>query len=171
MRHLLAVCLLCVAALLTASVRAEEKPACEQFAWSLSDEKAWFDDANITLRTSGDNTEAVADGAFSIGLKAESEITFVLPPEGKPKDGAANGAIVTFANVPQAGRYQVTLSDEAWIDMIQEGKYVPSVEHTGVKGCEGLRKSVRFDLASGSLTLQLSRSPAVTLRVAIRHVH
>ena len=172
MRRLLTICLLVIAGVLAlpGNGRAEEKPACEQFTWSLADEKNWFADPNILVRTSGDSTESVADGAFSIALKPESEITFVLPPEGKPKEGATNGAIVTFANVPAAGRYQVTLSGESWIDLIQDGKYVPSVEHTGVKGCEGLRKSVRFDLAQGGLTLQLSHSPAETLRVALKQV-
>lgn len=170
MRRVLATCLFFASLCAAPALYADEKPACEQFAWSLADEKAWFGDPDITNRTSGDNTESLADGAFSIALKPESAVTFLLPPEGKPKEGAGNSAIVTFATVPAAGRYQVTLSDEAWIDMIQDGKYAASVEHSSVKTCDGLRKSVRFDLAPGALTLQLSHSSATVLKVAVKHI-
>ena len=170
MSRLLAACLLVAALLAAPLLRAEEMPACDQFAWPLTEERGWFADPNITMRTSGDNTEGLADGAFTISLKPESDVAFLLPPEGKPKKGATNGAIVTFVDVPAAGRYQVTLSGDAWIDMIQDRSYVASGEHSGVRDCEGLRKSVRFDLARGTLTLQLSRSPVTTLKVAIRRI-
>lgn len=170
MRYLLAICLALAALCAAPALYADEKPVCEQFAWSLADEKAWFDDAGLAARTSGDNAGSLADGAFSIKLMSEAEAGFVLPSEGPEKDGSTNGAKLTYADVPVAGRYQVTLSGDAWIDMIQEGKYVPSVEHTGVDGCADLRKSVRFDLAPGPLTLQLGHSTETSLKVAIKRV-
>jgi hypothetical protein len=64
----------------------------------------------------------------------------------------------------------VTLSDEAWIDILQNGAFAKSVEHSGVKGCEGLRKSVRFAFEKGPLTLQLSGAPSTKLRLALKRL-
>ena len=38
------------------------------------------------------------------------------------------------------------LSDDAWIDVIQNGRYARSVGSTGRSDCPGVRKSVRLDL-------------------------
>jgi hypothetical protein len=64
----------------------------------------------------------------------------------------------------------VTLSDEAWIDIVQDGAYRPSLEFSGVHGCPGLRKSVRFDFKQGPLILQLSSASAPSLKLAIRRL-
>jgi hypothetical protein len=39
----------------------------------------------------------------------------------------------------------VTLSHEAWIDVVQDGRYARSVGSTSRNDCPGLRKSVRLD--------------------------
>ena len=58
-----------------------------------------------------------------------------MPPEGKPKPDKPLGAIVSFATVATPGMHQVTLSEEAWIDIVQDGTYRPSLEFSGVRGC------------------------------------
>lgn len=68
------------------------------------------------------------------------------------------------------GRYQVTLSHEAWIDIVQAGAYRPSGEFSGVHGCPGLRKSVRFEFSAAPLVLQLSGASAPVIKIAIRKV-
>jgi hypothetical protein len=74
---------------------------------------------------------------------------------------------VKFASPPQAGVYQVTLSDEAWIDVIQDGHFLPSKAHSGKKGCPGMRKSVRFDFQAAPIVLQLSDVSTDTINVAV----
>ena len=68
-------------------------------------------------------------------LKPATEVPFKLKPEGKPKADKPLGAIISFGAVKAPGRYQVTLSDEAWIDIVQADGYRPSLEFSGVHGC------------------------------------
>jgi hypothetical protein len=50
----------------------------------------------------------------------------------------------------------VTLSNYAWIDAIQNDAYLKPKGFSGVTGCDAARKSVRFDLAAGPVTIQFS---------------
>jgi hypothetical protein len=68
---------------------------------------------------------------------------------------------------PSTGTYQVTLSDEAWIDVIQDGKFLRSIGSSGRSDCPGVRKSVRFELKPEPFVLQLSGVILETIVVAI----
>ncbi len=148
---------------------AEDTAACSKFKWPLTTEKSWFD-ATTKAYESGATISELAEGALTVATKPMAEIAFALPPEGKPKPDKTVGALLTFDKVAKPGRYQVTLSDEAWIDVVQGGAYRPSGEFSGVHGCPGLRKSVRFEFGAGPLTLQLSSAAAPAIKVAIRKV-
>lgn len=142
---------------LAGSAAAQDKPPCEQFKWPLSIEKSWFEaDAGGKPHVSGTDLPEPTEGALTVALKPMADIAFALPPEGKPKPDRPLSALLTFAKVAKPGRYQVTLSDEAWIDSVQAGAYRPSGEFSGVHGCPGLRKGVRFEFTEAPLILQLS---------------
>jgi hypothetical protein len=166
-RHIGAAALL----LVLASPAAAEDAACGKFKWPLTTEKSWFDAAtDLKAYASGAAVDELADGALTVATRPMAEIAFALPPEGKPKPDKTQGALLSFAKVAKAGQYQVTLSDEAWIDIVQGGAYRPSGEFSGVHGCPGLRKSVRFEFADAPLTLQLSSAAAPVIKVAIRKI-
>ncbi|WP_119274157.1 hypothetical protein [Taklimakanibacter deserti] len=167
MRTALAALALCV---LAAAAQAEEAPACTQFKWPLAAERSWFEAGKLTELQSGASVGEAADGAFDLALKPSAEVSFALPPEGKPKPDKPLGAVLAFSVVAKPGTYQVTLSDEAWIDIVQDGAYRPSLEFSGVHGCPGLRKSVRFVFKQGPLILQLSSASAPSLKLAIRRL-
>lgn len=155
---------------LAASARADEKPACEQFKWPLAIERSWFEAGTLQDLPSGATVDKLAEGAFTVTLRPSTEVSFTLEPEGKPKPDKPLGAILSFDAVTTPGLYQITLSDEAWIDVIQDGAYRPSLEFSGVHGCPGLRKSVRFELKQAPLVLQLSSALAPSVKIAIRPV-
>ena len=157
-------------ALLAVAAEAEEPAACSQFKWPLAAERAWFEGGKLDEHRSGAAAGDLAPGAFALVLSPSAEVSFVLPPEGKPRPDKPLGAILSFATVVAPGIYQVTLSDEAWIDIIQDGAYRPSLEFSGVHGCPGMRKSVRFHFKQAPLVLQLSGASAASLKVAIRPV-
>ncbi|MDX8479399.1 hypothetical protein RFN28_13045 [Mesorhizobium sp. VK24D] len=69
--------------------------------------------------------------------------------------------------VPPEGELQFSLSDEAWIDVVQDGHAVKSAGFSGVKTCPGIRKSVRFKLSAGPATVQLSGAKKADLKVAV----
>jgi len=70
-------------------------------------------------------------------------------------------------SVGSAGLYTVTISDYAWIDAIQNDAYLKPKGFSGVTGCEGARKSVRFDVLAGPVTIQLSGVAKDTINVAL----
>ena len=73
----------------------------------------------------------------------------------KPKAAESFGGVIEIDGIAP-GLYQVTLSDEAWIDVIQNDAFVKSGPFSGATGCEGIRKSVKFTLAAAPLIVQLS---------------
>jgi hypothetical protein len=75
--------------------------------------------------------------------------------------------VVVISNVSKAGSYQVTASAEAWIDVIQDGKSLASTAHSGRPHCPDVRKSVRFDLQTGAVTIQVSGVDSKLIKLAI----
>ncbi len=67
----------------------------------------------------------------------------------------------------KAGVYQVSLSDEAWIDVVQDGRYARSVGSTGRSDCPGLRKSVRFELSASPFVVQISGVSSASIALTI----
>ncbi len=106
------------------------------------------------------------DGAIRLGLAVGAEAAFPVPPERAPKAETASG-FVTLPAPAAAGAYHVSLSAKAWIDVVQDGKFVKSGAHTSDATCAQARKSVRFDLAAAPVTLQISASDATSIVITI----
>ena len=43
-----------------------------------------------------------------------------------------------------AGRYQITLSGEAWVDAVQNDRRLPMLASSSRDDCPGIRQSVQF---------------------------
>ena len=138
--------------------------ACKSFKWDLSREQGWLQTSPPALASGA--TLAKAEGAAALLLSPVDGFAFAVAPEHKPAAGSF-GAILSLPALDKAAIYQVTLSDEGWIDVIQDGASVKSGAFSGAKGCPGLRKSVRFDLKPGPVTLQITGVKAQTINVAI----
>jgi hypothetical protein len=145
---------------------AQEKPACEQFDWSIKREQALFSAPNLKAIASGTKLDSALDGGAALQLLPNATVSFILPPARQPKSPDSFGGLIA-ADVPRAGSYQVTLSAEAWIDVIQDGRFLDSIAHSGKRGCADIRKSVRFDLKPGHVTIQVSGAPASSIKLAV----
>ncbi len=138
---------------------------CDSFAWSIAREQAWFRDANLARRASGARLSRI-DRAVELALLPTRKVRFFMPPERLPNPGGYSGE-VTFFGVPRPATYQVTLSNEAWIEVFENGVRLRPIASTDAKGCSGVRKSVRFALAPGDLVLvQLSDAAKDSIKVA-----
>lgn len=156
-----------VCVLAAPSAFAEETSPCQQFAWSIARESNAFSAPELRTVRSGTAEQAFAERGIALKLEPISNVSFPLPAERKPKHGGGFGGVLKLAGPPQAGLYQITISDEAWIDVIQDGRFLTSKAHSGKKGCPGVRKSVRFDLQAAPVILQLSDASTDTIKVAI----
>ena len=140
---------------------------CEKFAWSLARERAAFAAPDKTTIAAGETLAALPAGALVIRLQPGAQASFEMPPERKPRTEQWHGGMVRLPALAKPGIYQITLSDDAWIDVIQNGRYARSVGSTGRSDCPGVRKSVRLDLDASPVVLQVSGVAGDTIAVTI----
>ena len=140
---------------------------CEKFAWSLARDRAAFAATDKTTIAAGETLASLPSGALVIRLQPGAQASFAKPPERKPRTEQWHGGMVRLPALPKPGIYQITLSEDAWIDVIQDDRYARSVGSTGRSDCPGVRKSVRLDLSEGPLVLQVSGVAADTIAVTI----
>lgn len=140
---------------------------CDKFAWPLTRERALFAAPGKRALTAGAELPAFPNEAIALSLKPAAQATFALPPERKSKLENWFGGAVRFPAPEKGGVYQVTLSQEAWIDVVQDGRYARSIGSTGRSDCSGLRKSVRFELNATPFVVQLSGVATESVDMAI----
>lgn len=171
MRRLLILLASCGAMLAaTGPAPAAGETGCSGFLWPLETELAWMKGADSEKVASGASLPAVpSDKAIELSLRPASEVTFPAKPTStpKPEDAQTFGGLVTVEK-PLTGQVQVTISGHGWIDLIQNGAPLEAIGHTGSKDCDGIRKSVRFEVGPGPLVVQVSGLPKETIRIAIR---
>jgi hypothetical protein len=141
--------------------------ACDQFAWPVTRERALFASKDLQHVASGTTLGSVPDRGVALELLPHDTVPYALAPSRQPKIANSSGGVVVISNVSKAGSYQVTASAEAWIDVIQDGKSLASTAHSGRRDCPDVRKSVRFDLQTGAVTIQVSGVDSKLIKLAI----
>ncbi len=145
------------------SASAQDASGCEKFKWSIARESAWFAVGPKPVDAGAE--VGAGDSGYVVALVASDAAGFVVAPERAPKAGTFGGVLKSV--IAKAGLYQITLSDEAWIDVVLNVASVKSSGFSGQKSCPGVRKSVRFDLAAGPATVQISNSQSAKIMLAI----
>jgi hypothetical protein len=137
---------------------------CDHFKWPLAREKAWFAASSATIDAGSEI--AVADQAFTLTLKPNDAAGYLLALT-KPAAAGTYGGVVKLALIPKNGVYEVTLSREGWIDVIQNNARAKSRNVSRQRDCAAMRKSVQFQLAAGPAALQISGVDAPTIVFAL----
>ncbi|WP_258600730.1 hypothetical protein [Mesorhizobium sp. AR10] len=143
------------------SVAMADDAGCAAFKWPVTREQSLFPAAPAAQS----GASLAAGEAADLALVPVATISFDVSPERAPAAGTF-GATASVT-VPPEGELQITLSGEAWIDVVQDGRAMKSSGFSGVKTCPGIRKSVRFKLAAGEATVQLSGAKNETIKVAV----
>lgn len=145
------------------SAFAEDPVGCDKFKWPVDLQRAALSTANQQPVASGAAVTTVAAEALS--LKPLASAGLPMPPERQQKDGTFAG----FVTVPtlEAGLYTVSVSGYAWIDVLQNGAFVKPKDFSGATGCDGLRKSMKFELGSAPVTVQISGVEKNTINLVI----
>ncbi len=159
-----AVLIACVLALLAVQGAAAED-GCRQFAWPVDRELELFSDGFVADVES--ELALPKDGVFSLLLQPVATVVYTVAPERGRDDGL--GGTVTLEWI-SAGRYQVTLSGEAWLDALQNERRLPVLASTSRSDCPGVRQSVQFEVDSLPLTLQISGATVRRLNIAVLRV-
>lgn len=98
-------------------------------------------------------------------LAPATAVTLPVAP-GKAAPLGTSSGVVSFT-VPERGRYRVALAAGAWVDVVADGKALPSVAHGHGPACSPIRKQVDFDLQPGRYLLQVVGSRTATLDLMV----
>ena len=142
--------------------------ACSAFKWPVDKEQAAFESGDLQKLSSGTSKGPWGEQVFALELKPAKDVTFPLAPPAKKNAPETFGATLSFAAPAAAGVYQITISNPSWIELVQNGAALKNVDHSGAKGCDGVRKSIRFNIGAAPVTLQVSGSADLTVNVSIR---
>jgi hypothetical protein len=153
--------------LLAAPARAAEEPSgCDKFKWPIVHERAALTAPDRAELPSGSELAAMPAKAFALALLAPADASLPSPPERAPKDGTLAG-FARFASAPKAGRYTISLSAGAWVDVVQDGHFLKPTANSGARDCEGIRKILKYELAAGPFVLQVSDTTEKAISIAI----
>ena len=145
---------------------AQEPVGCNKFKWPLDKERATLNGTDLPKVASGDRVTFPIPFGTIVALVPFADAKLPAPPERTPKSPDTFAGFFD-AKAPQAGSYKITLSAEGWIDVAQAGQAVKSTAFSGALGCEGIRKSVKFDLAAAPFTVERSSIKADEIKVVI----
>lgn len=163
---------LLIAALMSAAIgtaaRAEEN--CGGFKWPVDTEFAWMKAQDTQAVSVGGKLAEVPAKAIELKLDLTSAVKFPVAPGIKKQAMAPNShsGWFTIEKIATPGLYQVSLSQHAWIDIVQNGELIQSTAFTGSKGCKALGKSVRFEIGVGPAVVQVGGVDGDTVKVTIR---
>lgn len=143
--------------------------ACGGFRWDVAAEMALFRGSAIPVVAGRSPSPAPlldVGRLYAVALAPQGDVELAAPPA-KPMlaDGAHAG--ILRIQVPAAGCYRVSQDAHFWVDVLQAGKLLPSVDFQGSIGCEP-QKIVMFDMPAGSeILVQFSGSTQAVVRVAV----
>ena len=163
--------LVLVACAIVAPARAQsarqEPVGCDKFKWPIEKERLTLTGTDLPSVNPGQQVALPIPFGIIVALKPFADANLLAPPERKPKSPDSFAGFFEVAAPKKAGTYKITLSAEGWIDVVQEAHAVKSTAFSGALGCEGVRKSVKFELAAKPLTIELSNVPDNTIKIAV----
>ena len=145
---------------------AEEPSGCDKFKWNIDHERAALTSTDQQMLASGTELTALPARGVILALVAPAEAKLPSPPERGPKDGTLAG-FASFKTAPKAGLYTISLSAGAWVDVVQDGHFLKPRAFSGATDCEGIRKTMKYELAASPFVLQISGTPEQAISIAI----
>ena len=134
--------------------KAQEGSGCGGVKWPLEPER--------TALIRADKPSLANGGAIAFNIATSLELQPLanagLPkaPERASKSAQAFAGHFILATPAKPGVYKLTISSPGWIDVLDGEDYLHPKAFSGPTGCEGARKSVKFDLPSRALAVQFS---------------
>ena len=158
-------CLIIALALLAAAPAFAADPSgCDKFKWPIEREQAALTAPDRAKLASG--AELAGLTGITLGLTPPKEAKLPSPPERKPKDGTFAG-FVSFKAPHKPGAYTISLSEAAWIDVVQDDAILKPMEFSGATDCAGIRKTIKVDLSAGPFVIQISGAAANSISLAV----
>ena len=153
--------------LAAAPVQAADEPSgCDKFKWNIDHERAALTAPDRAKLASGSELNALPSSGMILSLVTPVAAKLPAPPERAPKDGTFAG-FTGVKTAPKAGVYTISLSSGAWVDVVQEGHFLKPKAFSGATDCDGIRKTMKYELAAQPFLLQVSGAKESAISIAI----
>src|SRR6266436_10066135 len=145
---------------------AEEPSGCDKFKWPIERERAALTAPDRARLASGGELTALPASGITLGLAAPTDAKLPMPPERAPKEGTFAG-FASVKTAPKPGLYTVSLSAGGWVDVVQDGHFLKPKAFSGATDCDGIRKTMRYELSASPFVLQVSGTKENSISIAI----
>jgi hypothetical protein len=145
---------------------AEEPSGCDKFKWPIDRERAALTAPDRAKLNSGAELAALPSTGMMLALVTPTEAKLPTPPERAPKDGTFAG-FASVKTAPKAGVYTISLSAGAWVDVVQDGHFLKPRAFSGATDCDGIRKTMKYELSDKPFVLQISGTKDASISIAI----
>jgi hypothetical protein len=115
---------------------------------------------------SGAELAALPARGITLGLRAPADAKLPTRPERAPKQDTFAG-FTSFKSAPKAGIYSISLSAGGWVDLVQDGHALKPKAFSGATDCDGIRKTMKYDIPAGPFVLQVSGTKQDSISIAI----
>ncbi|MFB9262774.1 hypothetical protein ACFFWD_06240 [Bradyrhizobium erythrophlei] len=145
---------------------AEEPSGCDKFKWPVDCERAALTTPDRAKLASGSEQAALPATGITLALVAPGDAKLPSPPERAPKEGTFAG-FTRIKTAPKAGLYTISLSAGGWVDVVQDGHVLKPRAFSGATDCDGIRKTMKYELAASPFVLQVSGTKENSISIAI----
>jgi hypothetical protein len=145
---------------------AEEPSGCDKFKWGIERERAALTAPDRIPLASGAELAALPAQAVILTLRSPTEARRPMPPERAPKDGTFAG-FASIKTAPKAGLYSISLSGGGWVDVVQDGHFLKPKAFSGATDCDGIRKTMKYELSASPIVLQVSGTKEDSISIAV----
>jgi hypothetical protein len=153
--------------LATFPARAAEEPSgCDKFKWNIDHERAALTAPDRLKLASGNELAALPSSGMILALAPPAEAGLPAPPERAPKQGTFAG-FTKLTSAPKAGIYTISLSAGAWVDVVQDGHPLKPKAFSGATDCDGIRKTMKYEISASPFVLQISGASESAISVAV----
>src|SRR5271156_1764469 len=148
------------------ALAAEEPSGCDKFKWPIEHERAALTAPDRIKLASGGEIAALPSPGMPLALHAPADAKLPTPPERAPKEGTFAG-FANFKSAPKAGIYTISLSAGGWVDVVQDGHFLKPKAFSGATDCDGIRKTMKYEIEAKPFVLQISGTKEDSVSVAI----
>jgi hypothetical protein len=148
------------------ALAAEEPSGCDKFKWNIDHERAMLTAPGRTKLSSGAELAALPSTGITLGLRAPADAKLPSPPERAPKEDTFAG-FTSIKSAPKAGIYTISLSVGGWVDLVQDGHFLKPKAFSGATDCDGIRKTMKYELSASPFVLQISGTREDSVSIAI----
>ena len=154
----------CVLAFCAAAPAAAQEGSCRSFSWSIGHAINLFDEPIPVVR---DQQSLPKDGVFGLVLRPVADVIYPVAPE-RANDGG-RGAVVTIESL-SAGRYQIALSEDAWVDAIEVNRRLVVSGYAEAAHCPGVRRSLQVETDGQPLTLLIGGATVRRVNIGVLRI-